>query len=120
NFEEYTNKLVLDLLYSFRGEAHNIRPEIIVRDVFVNLDTAVPLGLLINEIITNSLKHGFHRRENGKIYIRLQKTGNGELCLEIGDNGSGFTSGIDISEAESMGLILISSLAEQLEGEIKR
>lgn len=120
NFEEYTNKLVLDLLYSFRGEAHNIRPEIIVRDVFVNLDTAVPLGLLINEIITNSLKHGFHGRENGKIYIRLQKTGNGELCLEIGDNGSGFTSGIDISEAESMGLILISSLAEQLEGEIKR
>ncbi len=117
DFKDYINKLILDLMLSFKGENHGIKVKINVKEVFINLDTAVPLGLLINEIITNSLKHGLQNGEKGEIYISISKAGNQYYTLKIGDNGIGFN---EKTGDESMGLSIINDLSEQLEGEITR
>lgn len=117
DFKDYINKLILDLMLSFKGDNHGIKVKINVKDVFINLDTAVPLGLIINEIITNSLKHGLKNEEKGEIYATIIKSEKQSYTLKIGDNGIGFN---DKEESESMGLSLINDLSEQLEGKITR
>jgi len=117
DFKDYINKLIVDLILSFKGENHDLKVKIDVKDIFINLDTAVPLGLIINEIITNSLKHGIQNGEEGEIYISISKSKNKHFTLKIGDNGIGFK---EKKGAESMGLSLIHDLSEQLEGNISR
>lgn len=120
DFKDYINKLLVDLLHSFKGENHEIQLRIVINNVFLNLDTAVPLGLIVNEIITNSLKHGIQNGENGEIYVTISKAGSKYLILKIGDNGVGHDPDKNIESGDSMGLSLIDDLTEQLEGEISR
>ena len=120
DFNEYIQKLVVDLTNSFRGKNHDINLSLDIQDIKLNIDTAVPLGLIVNEIITNSLKHAFHDMKNGEIYITIHRNQNNQLCLKIGDNGIGFESDQKLEQIESMGLSLLKDLAEQLEGEITK
>jgi two-component sensor histidine kinase len=88
-----------------------------VDDIFLNLDTAVPLGLMINEIFTNAFKHGVKDQEKGRIYITIEKKGDGYVML-IGDNGPGFFNGCDFDLGETMGMLLLQNLADQMDGEL--
>lgn len=119
DFSHYIHKLVRDLLHTFKGERHDVQLKIDVQRVFLNLDTAVPLGLIMNEIITNSLKHGLTELTDGLIEITLSEQGNGYFHLLIGDNGKGMETPINIEESDSLGLTIISSLVEQLDGHYK-
>jgi len=116
NFSEYLYKLSNDLVITFKGERNKIKVVLEVDRIFLNLDTAVPLGLIINEIISNSLKHGILDDKEGEIIISLQEVKPTFFQLKIGDNGSGIPSNIDISQSESLGFTLITSLIEQLDG----
>lgn len=118
DFSDYCHKLSTDLLHSFVGEKHNITTVLSIKEVFINLDTAVPLGLIINEIITNSLKHGFVNLKKGEIYISMSRDEQQDVCLEIGDNGVGITKKIDEIHEDSMGFFLIQNLTEQLDGKM--
>ncbi|MFT6245389.1 MAG: two-component sensor histidine kinase, partial [Crocinitomicaceae bacterium] len=89
-------------------------------EISLNINTSIPLGLLINEIITNSLKHGFDVNQTGEIYLRLHNDGASNYRLCIGDNGNGYDKDFNIEDAESLGLQLIHSLSEQLSGTISR
>lgn len=85
----------------------------------LGLDTLHPLGLLINEIVSNSLKHAFkEKREQCKIYVNIFKKGD-LCCLEIGDNGVGFKKESLIKDSSNLGLELIESLAKQLESDME-
>src|SRR5690606_33439332 len=81
------------------------------------IDTLIPLGLLLNEIISNSFKHGFSGRETGKIYVSITRVVDKEILLELGDDGIGFKT--NPADSESLGYELIESLVEQLEGKFK-
>jgi two-component sensor histidine kinase len=88
-------------------------------NISLNINTSIPLGLLINEIVTNSMKHGFSERNSGEIYIRITRENDHYFLLQIGDSGIGYTQDLSIEKAESLGLQLITSLAEQLMGNVE-
>jgi two-component sensor histidine kinase len=76
----------------------------------------VALGLILNETITNAIKYAFIDREQGVILVSLEGTQPGEALLTVSDNGRGLPPGFDISKATSLGLGLIQTLSEQLDG----
>jgi two-component sensor histidine kinase len=88
-------------------------------DALLNIDSAIPCGLIINELVTNSLKHAFPDGRGGEIKIALHRMGDAEIELIIGDNGIGFPPDKDFLKTESLGLQLVTLLVNtQLEGEI--
>jgi PAS domain S-box-containing protein len=88
-----------------------------VEPVQIGLETAVPLGLLLNELISNSLKHGFPDGQPGVITVRLARMGEDKVVLEVADNGVGFPAGLDVHASRSLGLKLVAMLSDQLRGE---
>jgi len=89
-----------------------------VKDVSVDMNKAVPLGLIINELITNALKHAFPDNKKGTLLVSLQRKGkNFELIVQ--DNGVGSEEEINLEKPKSLGLQLVNALTAQLQGEIK-
>lgn len=121
NYGQYINKLVHPLIESLKNPYSKINLHIDIKDdVSLNINTSIPLGLLINEIITNSLKHGLKEAERGAIYLKIINKGNDKYLMTIGDNGTGFAPNFELENATSLGLQLVTSLAEQLSGTIHR
>lgn len=89
-----------------------------VEKIELNINTALPLGLLINEIVTNSIKHGLKGIKGGKIYVEIKSLGNGRYLLNIGDNGHGMKEEVVRENQNSLGMQLIDSLTDQLSGEL--
>jgi PAS domain S-box-containing protein len=117
NFKEYIQSLVSYLL-SYYSKT-NITVDIDVeKDLVLNMDTAVPCGLIINELVTNSIKFAFPEEKTGKIYIRLNQE-DGSLILIIGDNGIGLPDGMDFETSQKLGLQLVKTLTDQLEGTVQ-
>ncbi len=119
NFNHYLNKLCCDLCHSHFGDNLNIELEIITEAEF-NIDTSVPLGLLVNEIVSNSLKHGLKNIKNETIQISIVQIENDKYELKIGDNGIGFELIKSQEAKESLGLMLIEELSSQLNGKIEK
>ena len=109
----YIHELIHQLRSSFslKGE---IGFSTSIMDVTLDVSQAVPVGLILNESITNAIKHAFADIENPQITISLSREGDGMLLLEVLDNGTGFSSQIPYQGLESFGINLMSGLAEQL------
>lgn len=119
NFAEYIYNLAHNLLSSF-GPHSEVTLDIDVQsEVCFNLETAIPCSLLINELITNSLKYAFPSQTPGVITIKLHQASDEKYHLIIGDNGQGIPAHIDWRNTNSLGLRLVNILAEQLEAEIQ-
>ena len=97
-------------------------------DIFFDIDTAVPLCIIINELISNSLKYAFPDRDYGKIQIKLHQEENGECksedcntayILTVSDNGIGIPENLDIENLDSLGLQLVTTLVRQMDGELE-
>tara|TARA_R110002049_G_scaffold245100_1_gene418940 strand:- start:6496 stop:7713 length:1218 start_codon:yes stop_codon:yes gene_type:complete len=121
DFKPYVQELVKYLIKSANKKNGAISVNINIPDIMLGIDTAIPLGLLINEAVTNSLKYGFVKNNTGQIDIILDKhEDSGMYTLEISDNGIGFSDTLDFKKANSLGLKLIHNLARQLKSSIKR
>lgn len=120
DFSMYLKKLISDLIHTFRGPKNKITLDLQTSKIWVNLDTAIPLGLIINEIITNSIKHGLKPGEKGTILAKFEKLDDQNLKLIIGDNGVGSKNIFDEKKEPTLGIMLINSLVEQLDGTIKQ
>lgn len=116
DYKDYLETLIQSLIATI-SDRQKIEFQIEVKEAIFTIETAVPLGLLINEILTNSIKHAFNGQK-GIIYIRI-KSENHHHVLEIGDNGTGLCKDIDQKKNETLGLSLIESLAEQLDAKIE-
>ncbi len=119
-YKTYVQDLAEYLVRSIKGTSGNITLDIDIPQVKLNIDTAIPLGLLINEAVTNALKYGIVDDSQGEIFIKLRKGENDEYLLNIGDNGAGFADTINYKTSKSLGLKLIHNLARQLRGSIIR
>ena len=117
NFEEYIESLVNYLLSYYSADSIEVIINV-KKDIVLNMDTAVPCGLIINELVTNSLKHAFNSNKSGKIYITLQSD-NSCFTLIVCDNGKGLPTGVDLNNPQKLGLQLVKSLTDQLEGKIE-
>ncbi|MGB9928061.1 MAG: sensor histidine kinase, partial [Methanosarcina sp.] len=157
DFADYIRNLTDYLLKSYSLGNKKIKLKLNVEKVFLGMDTAVPLGIIINELVSNSLKHAFVRRSTGEISIELYsnelyednyagKTGSSEslennlaenrnnkasysrsiiknesdkLTLIVKDNGAGFPEELDFRQTNSLGLQLVTTLVDQIEGDIE-
>ncbi|HEY3363432.1 MAG TPA: sensor histidine kinase, partial [Methanosarcina sp.] len=88
---------------------------------FLDMDNAVPLGIIINELVSNSLKYAFSDKNDGKIRIKLhrEEDSNNSFILRVSDNGVGIPENIEIEELNSLGLQLVTTLVDQLDGELE-
>lgn len=125
DIHEFITELIRNLFNSFGIESSEINTELKIDNVNLNADQAVYLGLLVNELVSNSLKHAFKKTSFGennvtqkKIFIGIQQDSNDDYSIKIGDNGCGFPENIDFKNTESLGLQLVMSLVKQLDGEI--
>lgn len=116
NYKNYLKDLS-DSIYASFDRPQNIRIKTQSNEIYFSIETAVPLGLIINEIITNSLKHGFKNIESGGIINIKLSAKEEEYTLLIGDNGIGFT---EKRKFKSLGLKLIKKLSIQLNATIER
>ncbi|MBF0554151.1 MAG: response regulator [Nitrospirae bacterium] len=119
DFGDYVNNLCSGLFSSYGVNKKDIKFNIDTADVSMGIDTAIPCGLVINELISNSLKYAFKKGQKGEISVRLREMDGNAYELTVGDTGIGLNSDIDFRTTESLGLQLVSSIAEsQLHGKI--
>ncbi|TFG90238.1 MAG: hypothetical protein E4H15_07945, partial [Syntrophobacterales bacterium] len=95
-----------------------IRAEVEIRDIELGIDEAIPCGLIINELVSNSLKHAFPGNRRGSISIRGFLDEGGYVCLTVSDTGIGLPPGFDLATLESLGLQIVSLLTKQLHGSL--
>ncbi len=137
DFSLYLEKLTQNLFKTYRFVNTNISLSIdIENNLFFDIDTAILLGMIVNELISNSLKHAFSERANGKISIKLRRAedekfrNSGEeskykgfkstsFTLTVSDDGVGVPENLVFEDIESLGLQLVNSLVDQLDGEFK-
>ena len=119
DFDEYARKLIEHLYSSFKINANAITVDFNVNNVKLDIDTAVPCGLIINEIVSNAFKHAFVGREKGHVKISIQNTTIDNYYLEISDDGIGMPSDFSLDKADSLGFQLIQALSDQLDGKLE-
>lgn len=115
DFNIYVNGLIKSLFQIYSSSQKHIEWDVNVEDVKLDLETAIPCGLIINELVSNSLKHAFKDRFNGKISVKMRKN-NGLIILKVADNGVGIPDNFQIEKASTLGLKLVKTLVNQLEG----
>ena len=119
DFADYAGKLLRYLWRAHSTAAAQLQLKLVVAPVLVLPDTAVPCGLILTELVTNSLKHGFPGGRRGEIAVALEHDpATDVVCLRVADNGVGLPAGLDWRNAESLGLQLVQMLASQLRGTV--
>ncbi|WP_048130292.1 PAS domain-containing protein [Methanosarcina sp. WWM596] len=142
DFSAYLQKLTTDLFHPYTVRKGDVNMQLDIEEIFLGMDTAVPLGIIINELVSNSLKHGFPSGRKGEVCIKLCRTdennenksisniinntgakssvdNNIQYTLVVSDNGLGFPENVDFKNTSSLGLQLVNILVEQLEGTIE-
>ena len=116
DFGYYLRKLTDDLSMSYFGEPKMITVNFDLNETELDIDKAIPLGILMNELISNAFKHAFSELENANLAISLSSNGN-ELNVSVRDNGVGFDPN-KIDKRNSLGMNLIDSLSDQLSADV--
>ncbi len=118
DFAGYVRNLTGHLVRSYKINTNTLRLNLEVEAVPINFDVAIPCGLIIHELVSNSLKYAFPDNRGGDIWIRFVGESSRRLRLIVKDNGVGFAHDVDCEEGSSLGLKLVRSLVEQLDGRI--
>jgi len=130
DFSSYLQKLAKDLFQTYDLGGKNIRLCMnLEENAFFNMDIAIPLGIIVNELVSNSLKHAFIGRDSGEIQIKLSRGVKGEIknegsksnnfILTVSDDGIGLPESFDVEYLDTLGFQLITTLIEQLDGELE-
>ncbi len=118
NFGDYITSLANELFHTYIADPNLIELKINVDDIFLDINTAIPLGLIVNELITNSLKYAFSDGMDGEIVIDFNSLDE-HYEFAVIDNGIGFPEDLDYKNTDTLGLQIVNSLTDQIDGEIK-
>ena len=119
DFSDYTSRVTTHLFSLYGARTAPINYKVEVKDVFLDINTAIPCGLIINELVTNSLKHAFPDDRRGEILVKMRADKRGKHTLIVKDTGIGFPERLDFRETETLGMQLVTDLVIQIEGSIK-
>lgn len=119
DFADYITQLVNNLLESYSIDASRVTSHLNLGPISLDIDKAIPCGLILNELVCNSLKHAFPHVEKGEIYVTLEKDEDNQIILQVQDNGRGLPPDFDWKRSRSLGLELVNTLVEQIEGEVR-
>ena len=117
DFPDYIKMMVHNLFQSYQLSSR-VQPAFETEKLFVGIDIAIPCGLIINELVTNSLKYAFSDTGNGIITIGIKNLDNNKVEIRISDNGRGLPEDFSIDTMSSLGLTLVKVLTAQLDGEL--
>ncbi len=119
DFSKYVKRLVREMGDLFQAKYGEIKCLVDIEPDFVlDIDYAIPCGLIVNELVSNAYKHAFKNSSGGSIHICMDKNNLGKTELTVMDDGVGFPAGFDLSDSSNMGLQIVSVLVRQLKGEI--
>lgn len=116
DFAKYTKELIDEIQFSYPTVSNAVIVNTHISNIQLSVNTAIPCGLILNELLTNCYKYAFEGRSDGVIDIEFTSIGN-MLCFVVKDNGVGLKA--DYQKGESLGMVVIQSLSEQLDGEYK-
>lgn len=119
DLKDYIGNLVTNLVSSYRGRSNPIEVHLNIENISLDIDTAIPCGLIINELVSNAFKYAFADQSPGKIQVEFLGVSEQSYQLKVSDNGAGLPEGFDLEQAETLGLQLVFNLTEQLEGTIE-
>jgi PAS domain S-box-containing protein len=117
DFGYYIRTLTNELFRMYVTDQSLIKLNMNVEEVMVDINTAIPLGLIVNELVSNSMKHAFPNDKSGEINIEF-RSNNGIYTMIVADNGVGFPEDYNIENTDTLGLRIVNSLTEQIEGKI--
>ncbi|MCC6866140.1 MAG: PAS domain S-box protein [Ignavibacteria bacterium] len=118
DLNSYLKELVNQLIKAYKIGASKVEFYLNAETIYVTIDTAIPCGLIVNELINNILKHAFPDGYNGKIELNLHRY-NDNLLLEVSDNGVGIPGNVEFDNNDTLGMQLIDTLVKQLDGDIE-
>ncbi len=124
---DYITDLTRNLLRVYKDFGENMQVQINAYDISIDVDQAIPCGLIINELFSNCLKHAFNypdgdnpaKRARNKVSVEIYSDSDGILTLSVRDNGVGFPVNMDIRNTNTLGLQLVCTLADQLKGTVE-
>ncbi|HDR06906.1 MAG TPA: PAS domain S-box protein, partial [Candidatus Coatesbacteria bacterium] len=119
----YLADIASSIFSSYATFTNTVEYELSVDEIHLGIDSAIPLGLCVNELVSNAIEHAFDRGERGLVIISLAKGPDGRLTMRVADNGRGLperlASGAGVRESKTLGLSLVNMMVEQLAGELK-
>jgi len=118
NFTEYLENLSKDLYHAYTHDKNLVKLILDVEEVTLDVETSISLGLILNELLSNSLKHAFPNGKSGEILVELHKKEDGRLKLSVSDNGIGFPENLNYKNTDTLGMGIVNTLTDQIEGEI--
>jgi PAS domain S-box-containing protein len=118
DFGDYIRALGELLFRSSAINPANVAFEVTGSDIFLSIDAAVPCGLVVNELLSNALKHAFPAGRKGTILVQLEKREDGTIALQVRDDGVGLPPTFDFDRTETLGLRLVQGLVQQIDGKI--
>ena len=118
-FSNYVKSLAGNLARTFSEQQGKVAFEYDMDDVYLPLDTGIPCGLIINELISNSFKYAFIGKDKGKISINLKQIDEQSFTLTVADNGVGLPEDLDYENSTSLGMKIVNKLVMQIEGNME-
>ncbi|GAH77497.1 unnamed protein product, partial [marine sediment metagenome] len=119
DLSEYIKGLTTHLFSMYRAKGRLVSLKLNVKDVYLDAKRAIPCGLIITELVSNSLKHAFPNGKKGEISVEMFSDRGKKFSLVIRDTGRGFPEELDFHETESLGMQLVTGLVDQINGTIK-
>jgi two-component sensor histidine kinase len=117
NIKEYITELIQYLVYSYGYHERNLKLDLEINEISIDVDKAIPLGLILNELISNAFKHAYENQPNPKLMINLAYPAMHELSIQIKDNGGGFPV-TDQKQRKTFGMKIVSTLIKELKGSL--
>jgi two-component sensor histidine kinase len=125
DFGDYVRNLSTFLVRSYRANSGPVALKVNANNIFLGIDSAVPCGLIINELVSNALKHAFPQtgtstgEKENEVRVELGADPDRQVTLIVSDNGIGFPQDVDFRNTESLGMQLVTTLVNQLNGSLE-
>jgi PAS domain S-box-containing protein len=117
-FSEYIRRLSTLVVQAASPSVDRVALKLDLQSVALGIDRAIPCGLILNELLINAMKHGFSDGRSGAIHVELREPARNRIELTVADNGIGLPEGLDVRQAQTVGMQIVCTLAEQLEAEL--
>jgi two-component sensor histidine kinase len=118
-FNGYIEQMVVHIFQTYSIDSKIIGLELDLEDIVLDIIKAIPCGLIINELVSNVIKHAFPKGRKGEISVKLLEKKKDEATLVVSDNGIGFPDDIDFRNTETLGLQIVCDLVQQIDGKIE-
>jgi two-component sensor histidine kinase len=118
SFREYVRDLATNIFHALNVSPLNVTLDVAMGDFPLAVDKAIPCGLILNELVSNALKHAFPNERKGTVRVEFRRASDRQLVVTVSDNGIGMPGDFDPATSNSIGLQIVSTLAKQLHGQV--